>query len=94
MIAMNKFQKIIAGIGGVGVLALALWIATFLFIILLIALPLLALFGRWRMNKLRKEFEAQRARRDAGSGPEVIDAEYVVIDETPPTAPTDRRGES
>lgn len=91
---MNKLQKIIAGIGGLGVLALALWIGTILFVVLLVALPLLALYGRWRMGKMRKEFEAHRARRGAASGPEVIDADYVVIDETPPTTPTDRRGEN
>jgi predicted Holliday junction resolvase-like endonuclease len=87
---MNPFQKIAAAIGGIGVLALAIWLGTIIFILLLIAAPLLYLYGRWKMGKMRKEFEAQnpelaeQLRQRQGMRPkggDVIDGEYVVIEE-------------
>jgi len=82
---MNPFQKIAAAVGGIGVLAIAIWLGTIIFVILLVCAPILYLYGRWKMGKMRKEFEAQHARmREAQEmrpqGGE-IEAEYVVIDE-------------
>jgi|GEM_PF-2385033 len=86
---MNPFQKIAATLGGIGVLALAIWLGTIIFIALLVAAPLLYLYGRWKMGKMRKEFEAKnpelarqmreaQGMRDPGGA---IDAEYTVIEE-------------
>lgn len=80
---MNIFQKIAAAAGGIGILALAIWLGTIIFLVLLIAAPFLYLFARWRMGKLRKEFDAAKARQ--GQGPAgTIEAEYVVVEETRP----------
>ncbi len=93
---MNPFQKIAAAVGGIGVLAIAIWLGTIIFIALLVAAPLLYLYGRWKMDKMRKEFEAQNPelaeelRRRQGQRPgmrpqggTVIETEYVVVDEEP-----------
>lgn len=82
---MNPFQKIAATVGGLGVLAIAIWLGTIIFIALLVLAPILYLYGRWKMGTMKKEFEAQHARmRDAhemrAKGGD-IEAEYVVIDE-------------
>lgn len=85
---MNPFQKIAAAVGGIGVLAIAIWLGTIIFIALLVLAPILYLYGRWKMGKLRKEFEAQnpdlarqmRERQGARAGGQTIDAEYVVVE--------------
>ena len=82
---MNPFQKIAAGIGGIGLLAIAIWLGTIIFVALLVLAPILYLFGRWKMGKMQKEFEAHHARMRAGGASQgqggTIDAEYVVVDE-------------
>ena len=86
---MNPFQKIAAAIGGIGVLAIAIWLGTIIFIVLLIAAPILYLFGRWKMGKMRKEFEAQnpelarkmREGQDLRAKGGVIETDYVVVEE-------------
>ncbi len=89
---MNPFQKIAAAVGGIGVLAIAIWLGTIIFIALLVAAPLLYIYGRWKMGKMRKEFEAQnpelaeQLRQRQGRPPQggtVIETEYVVVDEEP-----------
>lgn len=88
---MSLFQKIIAAFAGVSILVLAIWIGSILFVALLIAAPLLMLYGQWRMKKMRKEFEKHAGRaRDSMSG-SVIDADYVVVEETvdPKNRPVD-----
>ena len=83
---MNIFQKIAAGVGGIGILALAIWLGTIIFLVLLIAAPFLYLFGRWKMGKLRKEFEKAHAEaqgRPQGRGG-VIEGDYVIVEETRP----------
>ena len=85
---MNPFQKIAAAVGGIGVLALAIWLGTIIFIALLVLAPILYVFGRWKMSKMKKEFEAQnpglarqmRERQTMRPGG-TIDAEYVVVEE-------------
>jgi len=96
---MNPFQKIAAAVGGIGILALAIWLGTIIFVALLVLAPVLYLYGRWKMGKMRKEFEARnpelarqmREQRAAQRGGEVIDVEYVVIeeplDDKPPPKP-------
>jgi len=86
---MNPFQKIAAAIGGIGVLAIAIWLGTIIFIVLLIAAPILYLFGRWKMGRMRKEFEAQnpelarkmREGQDLRAKGGVIETDYVVVEE-------------
>lgn len=82
---MNPLQKIAAGIGGIGVLAIAIWLGTIIFVMLLVLAPLLYLYGRWKMGRMKKEFEAQHARMRAAQGHRppggVIDGEYIVIEE-------------
>lgn len=82
---MNPFQKIAATIGGIGVLALAIWLGTIIFVTLLVLAPILYLYGRWKLGKVKKEFEAQHARmrehRDMRAPGGTIDADYVVVEE-------------
>lgn len=82
---MNPFQKIAAAVGGIGVLAIAIWLGTIIFVMLLVCAPLLYLYGRWKMGRMRKEFETQHARmreaHDMRAKGGDIEAEYVVIDE-------------
>ena len=85
---MNTFQKIGATLGGIGILAVAIWLGTIIFIALLVAAPLLYLYGRWKMGKMRKEFEAKhpelarqmRERQAMRPGGGVIETDYVVVD--------------
>lgn len=97
--SMNPFQKIAAGIGGIGILAVAIWLGTIIFVALLVLAPVLYLYGRWKMGKMRKEFEEKnpelarqlRERQAMRPGGGVIEAEYVVVeeplDDTPPPKP-------
>jgi len=82
---MNQLQKFGAALGGIGILAIAIWLGTIIFVALLVLAPVLYLIGRWKMGKMKKEFETQHARmREAqemrAKGGD-IEAEYVVIDE-------------
>lgn len=74
---MSKLKKIGAGIGGVGILLLALYLAAFLFVIFLVVGGIAAAYMYFKGGKIRKEFE----RRQAEANPGTIDAEYVVVDE-------------
>ena len=74
---MNLFQKIIAWAGGLGVLALAIWLGTIIFVGLLIIVPIAVLIGRWRLGKMRKEFEKAHAQARAERDGQVIETEYV-----------------
>jgi len=74
---MSKLKKIGAGIGGVGILLLAIYLAAFLFVILLVVGGIAAAYLHFKGGKLRKEFERRQAEADPGT----IDAEYVVVDE-------------
>ena len=74
---MSKLKKIGAGVGGVGILLLAIYIAAFLFVILLIIGAVAGVYLYFKGDKLRKEFERRQA--EAGSG--TIDADYVVVEE-------------
>ena len=86
---MNPFQKIAATVGGIGILALAIWLGTIIFVALLVLAPVLYLYGRWKMGRMRKEFEAthpelarqMRERQAARPGGDVIETEYVVVEE-------------
>ena len=85
---MSKLKKFGAGIGGVGVLLLAIYLAAFLFVIFLVLAAVAAVYVYFKGGKLRKEFE----RRQAGVNPGTIDAEYVVVeDEVIDHKPTDQR---
>jgi len=85
---MSKLKKIGAGIGGVGILLLAIYLAAFLFVILLIVGAIAGVYLYFKGGKLRKEFE----RRQAEANPGTIDAEYVVVEETVTDNPrTDNR---
>lgn len=80
---MNIFQRIAAAVGGIGVLALAIWLGTIIFVILLIVAPIAAIYLRWKMGKVRKEFE--KAQGNARRGPDgVIEADYVIVEEVTP----------
>jgi len=74
---MSKLKKIGAGIGGVGILLLAIYLAAFLFVILLVVGVIGAIYVYFKGGKLRKEFE----RRQAEANPGTIDADYVVVEE-------------
>ncbi len=96
---MNPLQKIAAAVGGIGILALAIWLGTIIFVALLVLAPVLYLYGRWKMGKMRKEFEAQnpelarqmRERQAMRPGGDVIETDYVVVeeplDDKPPPKP-------
>ncbi len=94
---MNPLQKALAAIGGIGVLAIALWLGTIIFVALLVAAPFLYLYGRWKLGKMKKEFEARnpelarqlregQAMRPGGA----IDADYVVVEVEEPLDETRR----
>jgi len=74
---MEKVKKVFAGIAGVGILVLALYIAAFLFVVLLIVGGCAAIYLHFKGDKLRKEFE----RRQAEANPDTIEADYVVVEE-------------
>lgn len=74
---MTQVKKILAGIGGVGVLLLALYLAAFLFVILLVVGGIAAIYLHFKGGKLRKEFERRQAEANSGT----IEAEYVVVEE-------------
>ena len=82
---MNQLQKFGAALGGIGILAIAIWLGTIIFVALLVLAPLLYLYGRWKMGKMKKEFEAQHARMRESQGHRppggVIDGDYSVIEE-------------
>ncbi len=83
---MTKLKKIAAGVGGIGILLLAIYLAAFLFVILLIVGGIFAIYVYFKSAPLRKEMakqQAEFARSQAGSpgGNGTIDADYVVIDE-------------
>ena len=74
---MSKLKKIGAGVGGVGILLLAIYLAAFLFVILLIVGVVAGIYLYFKGGKLRKEFERRQAEANSGT----IDADYVVVEE-------------
>ena len=74
---MSKLNKFGAGVGGVGILLLAIYLAAFLFVILLVVGAIAGIYLYFKGGKLRKEFE----RRQAEVNPGTIDAEYVVVED-------------
>ena len=85
---MSKLKKIGAGVGGVGILLLAIYLAAFLFVIFLVVGGIAAIYLYFKGGKLRKEFE----RRQAEANPGTIDAEYVVVEDPAIDGkPTDQR---
>lgn len=74
---MSKLKKFGAGVGGVGILLLAIYLAAFLFVILLVVGAIAGIYLYFKGGKLRKEFE----RRQAEVNPGTIDAEYVVVED-------------
>ena len=75
---MDQVKKAFAFLGGLGALALALWLATFIFIFLVIIGGALALYWRFKLGRAIKTHEREQARRDPG----IIEGEYVVVEET------------
>jgi len=91
---MDKIKKIGAGIAGIGILALALYLAAFVFVILLVVGSIFGIYVYFKSAPMRKEMakrqsEYAKARQnDDGT----IDAEYVVLDDRPLDAkPSDRQ---
>lgn len=82
---MSKLKKIAAGVGGVGVLLLAIYLAAFLFVILLIVGGIFAIYVYFKSGPMRKEMAKRQAefaeRHQSGANPGTIDGEYVVVDE-------------
>lgn len=76
---MTQVKKFFAGLGAVGALLLALYLAAFLFVALLIIGGIAAIYLKFKMGKVRKEFE----RRQAEAAPETIEGDYVVVEERP-----------
>ena len=76
---MSNVQKIFAAIAGLGVLGLALTFGLALLGLALILAPVILLYGNWKMKQLRREFEKRAGSRE--NAPDVIEADYVVIDE-------------
>lgn len=74
---METLKKIGAGIAGVGILVLALYLAAFVFVILLIVGGIAAIWLHFKGGKLRKEFEKRQAERHG----ETIEADYVVVED-------------
>lgn len=82
---MDKIKKIGAGVAGIGVLLLALYLAAFLFVILLVVGGIFGTYVYFKSAPLRKEM-AKRQAEHPHSGPTgdgTIDAEYVVLDDRP-----------
>jgi len=94
---MTKLKKIAAGIGGVGILLLAIYLAAFLFVILLIVGGIFAIYVYFKSAPLRKEMakrqaEYEKSHPEGSRGGGTIDAEYVVVEETIPDGkPTDKQ---
>lgn len=84
---MTKIKKFAAGLGAVGVLLLALYLAAFVFVALLIVGGIAAIWLRFKMGKARKEFERRQAEGPAGT----IEGEYVVVEEHPLDVNPERR---
>ncbi len=82
---MDKIKKIGAGIAGVGVLLLAIYLAAFLFVILLVVGGIFGIYVYFKSAPLRKEMAKRQAEhaRTGASGDGTIDAEYVVLEDRP-----------
>ncbi len=83
---MSKLKKIGAGVGGVGILLLSIYLAAFLFVILLVVGAVFAIYVYFKSAPLRKEMAKRQAefaesRARGGQDEQTIDAEYVVIEE-------------
>lgn len=85
---MDKLKKIGAGIAGVGVLLLALYLAAFLFVILLVVGGIFGIYVyfksgpmRREMAKAQEEYGRERQAQQRGDAP--IDADYVILEERP-----------
>jgi len=86
---MTKLKKIAAGVGGVGIFLVAIYLAAFLFVILLIVGLIFGVYVYFKSAPLRKEMAKRQAEYEkshpGSSGPGgVIDADYVVVEETIP----------
>lgn len=84
---MTQVKKFFAGLGAVGALLLALYLAAFLFVVLLIVGGVAAIWLKFKMGKARKEFEKHQANRSPG----VIEGEYVVVEDRPLDVNPERR---
>lgn len=99
---MSKLKKIGAGVGGVGILLLSIYLAAFLFVILLVVGGIFAIYVYFKSGPMRKEMAKRQAEfaerhgadpgRDPGHNSGTIDGEYVVVEEQSLDAkPTDRQ---
>ncbi len=76
---MDKLKKIGAAIAGIGILAIALYLAAFVFVILLVIGLILCIYVYFKGGKIRAEFERQQK---AQRGPDqTIEGEYTVVEE-------------
>ena len=79
MHAMDKVKKAGAAVAAVGVGLLALYVAAFLFVVLLIVGAGAYVWLRWKMGQLARQME-----REGRTGPVgTIEGEYVVVAERP-----------
>jgi ABC-type transport system involved in cytochrome bd biosynthesis fused ATPase/permease subunit len=93
---MKKLKKIGAGVAGVGILLLALYLAAFLFVILLVVGAIFGVYVYFKSAPMRKEMakrQAEYARTHQGTeSGGTIEAEYVVVEDEPLDAkPSDRQ---
>ena len=93
---MNKLKKIGAGVAGVGVLLLALYLAAFLFVILLVVGAIFGIYVYFKSGPMRKEMAKAQAEygrpRQTAEGGRTIDGEYVVVEDRPvDVKPSDRQ---
>lgn len=94
---MDKLKKIGAGIAGVGILLLALYLAAFVFVILLVVGGIFGIYVYFKSAPMCKEMakaqaEYARSRQSGEGGGGTIDAEYVVVEDRPiDVKPSDRQ---
>jgi F0F1-type ATP synthase assembly protein I len=76
---MRKLKKIGAAIAGLGILAIALYLAAFVFVILLVIGLILGVYIWLKGGKIRAEFE--RRQGEARGPDQTIEGEYTVVEE-------------
>ena len=76
---MDKVKKAGAAVAAVGVGLLALYVAAFLLVVLLIVGAGAYVWLRWKMGQVQREMARERSTEPVGT----IEGEYVVVAERP-----------
>lgn len=83
---MSKLKKFATAAAGVGILMLALYLAAFVFVVLLIIGTIFAIYVYFKTAPLRKDIKKHQAEYEKSShgqfkSGQTIETEYIVVDE-------------